>query len=159
MDRLTWRRVGLSCRVFIIDGNDSVYPIPYALYEKLMKGESVECFSEYDGKRVRCAVVWVEMARKKPCSIYEIDTILLPFHNKGRIDIREWERKKKARMELEVTRINYFLSSALRKGKNSNLIEAQHRFLRKQYDHKFKWMPNRKIKEEILAHLFRRNKF
>jgi len=84
---------------------------------------------------------------------------LLPFNNKGRIDISEWEKKKKVGMELEAARIKEFLSSVLRKGKKSNLIEAQHRFLKKRYDHEFTWKPNRKIKEEILTYLFGKRKF
>jgi len=51
------------------------------------------------------------------------------------------------------------LSSVLRKGKKSNLIEAQHRFLKKRYDHEFTWKPSRNIKEEILAYLFGKRKF
>jgi len=62
-------------------------------------------------------------------------------------------------MELEEARNKEFLSSVVRKGKKSNLIEAQHRFLKKRYDHEFTWKPNRKIKEEILTYLFGKRRF
>ena len=151
------RRIGLSCKVFIINEDDTVRRIPYALYERLVKGESADRSQEYAGKRVRCAVVWVEIMKRRPLRIYDIDYILLPFNNKGRIDISEWERK--VGMEIEAARIKEFLSSGLRKDKTSNLVEAQHRFLKKRYDHEFTWKPNRKIKEEIPTHIFGKRKF
>jgi hypothetical protein len=153
------RRMGLSCKVFIINEDDTVRRIPYALYERLVKGESAERSQGYAGKRVRCAVVWVEIMKRRPLRIYDIDYILLPFNNKGRIDISEWERKRKVGMELEAARIKEFLSSVLKKERKSNLIEAQHRFLKKRYDHEFTWKPNRNIKEEILTYLFGKRKF
>ena len=153
------RRIGLSCKVFIINEDDTVRRIPYALYERLVKGKSADRSQEYAGKRVRCAVVWVEIMKRRPLRIHDIDYILLPFNNKGRIDISEWERKRKVGMEIEAARIKEFLSSVLRKDKMSNLVEAQHRFLKKRYDHEFTWKPNRKIKEEILTHIFGKRKF
>src|SRR4030042_1914642 len=41
------RRMGLSCKVFIINEDDTVRRIPYALYERLVKGETVARSPEY----------------------------------------------------------------------------------------------------------------
>ena len=152
-------RIGFRGRVFFIDDSDSVRSIPFALYERLIKGASSECLPEYAGKRVRCAVVWVEIAKRKPWRISDVDYILLPFNSKGRIDLSEWERKKKVGMELTAAKINHFLSSMLRKKRKSNLIDAQHRFLKRRYDHEFKWKPNRRIEEAIATGVLGKSQF
>ena len=70
------QRIGLGCKIFLVDEGDSLRQIPYALYERLLNGKSRECFPEYAGKRVRCIIAWVEMARKKPLRIHEVDYVL-----------------------------------------------------------------------------------
>jgi len=84
--------MGLGYRIFLIDDNDSLYRLSNANFERLNRGEAGECLPQYAGKRVRYAMVVLEVAGRKPLSIVRIEYYLMPFDAEGRIDRTEQER-------------------------------------------------------------------
>ena len=139
--------MGIGCRVFLVDDNDSLQRISMARLNRLLHFDPAESLPQYAGKQVRCARVFVEVAGKGVLSIRNIDYSLLRFDAKGRIDKKEWEKSMRLGIEL--------FPSIHGEEHPQKVINAQHRFARRQYEHEFKWKPSRKVEEAIVAAMLR----
>ncbi len=93
--------------------------------------------------RVRCAMAFSEVAGRRVLAIRNIDYFWLSFNDKRRINKREWEKGMRFGMEL--------LPSILNGEYPKQLINAQHRFAKRRYEHEFKWKPSRKVEQAIVA--------
>ena len=138
--------MGIECRVFLVDDNDSLQRISMARLDRLLHFDRRESLPQYAGKRVRCAMVFLEVAGRQVLAIRNIDYFLLSFDDKGRIDKKEWEKGMRLGMEL--------LPSILDGEHPKQVINAQHRFAKRRYEHEFKWKPSRKVEEAIVAAIF-----
>jgi hypothetical protein len=134
--------MGIGCRVFLVD-DDSLQRISMARLDRLLRFDRVESLQRYAGKRVRCAIVFLEMAGRQVLSIRNIDSFLLQFNDEGRIDKKEWEKGMRLGMDL--------LPSIINEVNPRKVINAQHRFAKRRYEHEFKWKPSRKVEEAIVA--------
>jgi hypothetical protein len=135
--------MGIGCRVFLVDDNDSLQRISMARLNRLLYFDRRESLQQYAGKRVRCAMAFVEVAWRRVLSIRNVDYFLLQFNDKGRIDKKEWEKGLHLGMEL--------LPSLHDEQYPQQVINAQHRFAKRRYEHEFKWKPSRKVEEGIVA--------
>ncbi len=134
--------MGIACRVFILDDNDSLQRISMARLERLLDFNPKESLPQYSRKQVRCAMVFVEVARRLVLSIRKVDYFLLTFDSKGRIDKKECERGMRLGMEL--------LPPIAHKEYSKKVIDAHHRFAKRRYEHEFKWKASRKVEEGIV---------
>ena len=135
--------MGVSVRVFLVDDNDSLQRISMARLDRLLHFDRAANFPQYAGKRMRCAMVFVEVAGRRVLSIRNIDYFLLMFDDEGRINKEEWEKGMSLGMEL--------LPFIPDKEHPKQVINAQHRFAKRRYEHEFKWKPSRKVEEAIVA--------
>ena len=135
--------MGMSVRVFLVDDNDSLQRIPMTRLGRLLHFDRAESLQQYAGKRVRFAMAFLEVARRRVLAIKNIEYFLLSFDDKGRIDKEEWEKGMRLGMEL--------LHSILDAEYPEQVINARHRFARRQYKHEFKWKPSRKVEQAIVA--------
>ena len=135
--------MGIGCRVFLIGDNDSLQRISMVRLTRLLHFDRRESLQQYAGKRVRCAMVFLEVAGRQVLSIRNADYFLLPFDDKGQIDKKEWEKAMRLGMEL--------LPSIPDKEHSKQVINAQHRFAKRRYEHEFKWKPSRKVEEAVVA--------
>ena len=85
----------------------------------------------------------LEVAGRQVQTIRHIDYFLLPFDGKGGIDKKEWTRGLRLALEL--------LPSVLEGMHPKQVVDARHRFMKKRYDHEFKWKPSQKMEEGIVA--------
>jgi hypothetical protein len=138
--------MGVGCRVLLIDDNDSLQRISMVRLNRLLHFDRRESFQQYAGKRVRCAMVFLEVAGRRVLSIRNIDYFWLSFDDKGRIDKKEWEKGMRLGMEL--------LPSLKDEQYPNQVIDAQHRFAKRRYEHEFKWNPSRKVEEAIVDFVF-----
>jgi len=92
-------------------------------------------------------MVFVEVAGRRILTIKNIDYSLLTFDAKGRIDKKEWEKSMRLGMEL--------FPSIPGEEYRKQVINAQHRFARRRYEHEFKWKSSRKVEQAIVAAIFR----
>ena len=139
--------MGIGCRVFLVDDNDSLQRISMVRLTRLLHFDRRESLQQYAGKRVRCATVILEVAGRQVQSIRNIDYFLLQFNDKGRIDKKEWEKGMRLGMEL--------LPFIPNEEHPKKVINAQHRFAKRRYEREFKWKPSRKVEETIVAAVFR----
>jgi hypothetical protein len=138
--------MGIGCRVFLLGDNDSLQRISMVRLTRLLHFDRRESLQQYAGKRVRCAMVFLEVAGRQVHGIRKIDYFLLPFDDKGQIDKNDWEKGMRLGMEL--------LPSILNEEHPKKVINAQHRFAKRRYEHEFKWKPSRKVEEAIVAAVF-----
>jgi len=135
--------MGMSVRVFLVEDNDSLQRIPMTRLDRLLHFDRRESLQQYAGKRVRCAMVFSLVADRRVLSIRNIDYFWLSFDDKGRINKKEWEKGMRLGMEL--------LPSILDGEHPKQVINAQHRFAKRRYEHEFKWKPSRKVEQAIVA--------
>ena len=135
--------MGIACRVFLVDDNDSLQRISMARLDRLFHFDRAESFPQYSGKRVRCAMVFVEVAGRRVLGIRNIDYFLLTFDDKGRIDKKEWEEEMRLGMDL----LPFIPDGEYPK----QVINASHRFAKRRYEHEFKWKPSPKVEEAIVT--------
>jgi hypothetical protein len=135
--------MGMSVRVFLVDDNDSLQCIPLTRLDRLLHFDRRESLQQYAGTRVRCAMVFSLVAGRRVLSIRNIDYFWLSFDDKGRIDKKEWEKGMRLGMEI--------LPFIPDKEHPKQVINAQHRFAKRRYEHEFKWKPSRKIEQAIVA--------
>ena len=91
-------------------------------------------------------MVVVEVEGRQVLAIRNIDYFLLPFDAKGRINRKEWEKGLRLGMEL--------LPSLHDEQYPQQVIDAQHRFAKRRYEHEFKWNPSRKVEDAIVDFVF-----
>ena len=135
--------MSLSLRIFLVDDNDSLQRLPVSRYNRLLRGEGEECLPNYAGKRVRYALVVVEVVKRKAVDILDIQYSVLFFDGEGRLDRTEQAKETKLAMEV---------MGPLSKDQDSlQVINARHRFAKKRYDHKYSWQPSQEIRAAIVA--------
>ena len=122
--------MGIGCRVFFVDDNDSLQRISMARLDRLLHFDRRESLPQYSGKRVRCAMIFVEVAGRRVLGIRNIDCFLLTFDDKGRIDRKEWEEGMRLGMEL--------LPFIPDEDHPKQVVNARHRFAKRRYEHEFK---------------------
>ncbi len=139
--------MGTGFRIFLIDENDNLQRFPMTRLNRLLRFQPEERFPQYAGKQIRCAMVMLEVDGKEPLGIRHTDYFLIPFDGKGRVNKKEWEKGIRLAMEL--------LPPILDEHHPKGVIEAQHRFAKRRYDHQVKWKPSRKIEDAIMDQIFR----
>jgi hypothetical protein len=81
-------------RVFLVGDDDFLRRIPVGRYEKMLKADPKECLPEYAGKRVRHALVVLELVNRKPVKIIQTQYSYLSFDAEGKIDFTEFEKRQ-----------------------------------------------------------------
>jgi hypothetical protein len=131
--------MGLSIRVFLVEDDDSINRLPLTQYERLLKRSPDERLLKYAGKRVRYALLVVDLVNRRPIEIVRDQFGFLDFDDEGQLKIAEHEQK----VSLAFDMLAPILSDQI----NSRVIDARHKFAKKSYHDKFSWTPT----EEIIA--------
>ena len=61
--------MGLSIRIFIVEDDDIIKRLPLARYERLLRRDPNERLLEYTDKRVRYALIVVDLFNRRPIEI------------------------------------------------------------------------------------------
>ena len=139
--------MGTGIRVFLVDENDSLQRLSLARLDRLLHFDQRESLPQYAEKRIRCAMVFLQVAGSQVLAIRNVDYFWLPFDAKGRINRKEWEKGVRLGMDL--------LPPLFNEKNPKQIINASHRFAKRRYEHEFKWKPSRKVEEAIVAAIFR----
>ena len=141
--------MGIGLRIFFINDDESLQPLAMAKYNRLLRRDPKECLIRYAGKRVRYALVVVDLADRKPVEILQIQYAILKFDSEGRIDSNEQEREWLLAVEVLPPYTDEQLSS--------QVIDARHHFAKKRYDNEYKWVPSPEIEAAIRKAIFDKN--
>ena len=129
-------------RVFLVGDDDSLKRLPIGRYEKMLRADPRESLPEYAGKRVRYALVILELVNRKPVEIEEIQYSYLSFDAQGRLDSADFERQVRLAMEV--------IGSLDSNQKHERIIYARHRFAEKRLQDQYRWNPNPELERAIV---------
>jgi len=119
---------------------------PVARFERLFQGHLEECLPEYVEKRVRYALVTLNLENRKPVEILGIGYHILTFGSEGKIDANE----PQSEMRLWVDQ----LPNGTATRTNLKIVDAKPLFLQKRYNNRYNWKPTLEIEEAILKTIF-----
>ena len=134
--------MGEGFRVFLVGDDDSLRRLPLRLYERMLKGDPKESIPEYAGKRLRYALVFLELFDRKPVEVIQIQYSYLSFDADGKIDQSEFE--KQARLAMEA------IDSSDSKPQKGRIIFARHRFAEKRIRDQYHWTPDPALEAAIV---------
>ena len=138
--------MGVGLRIFIVNDDDSLERLSLKKYERLMQRAPDISFPQYVGKRVRYAEVTIEFENRKPVEILRMEYFIMHFDSKGRID--GTVRDDIMSLGVNLTPPIYFKNDPV-------VIDAQHHFDKKRFDHQFRWKPTSEIEMAILKAIFK----
>ena len=138
--------MGIGLRIFLVHDDDSIQRLSLACYERLLRRDPKERLPQYAGRRIRYAMVVLELANRKPVEIMKAQYSFLSFDSEGRIDLTEQERE--VRLALEA------LSPLHKEQQSHRVIDAQHKFAKKRYNNAYRWTPRPEIETAIVEAIF-----
>ena len=142
--------MGASLRIYIINGDDHLHRLPVAKYERLLDQDSKERLLQYAGKRVRFTSVFIEMENRKSVEILRIQYAYLKFDSEGRLDASKMENEAR----LVINRLADFESFC----ETDKVIDAQHKFVKKQLEDQYRWVPSQELETSIVKAVFSEGK-
>jgi len=138
--------MGMGLRVFLVNDDDSLQRLSLARYERLRRREPEERLPKYAGRRVRYALVILEVADRTPLEILRIQYSFLHFDCEGRIDTAEQDREGKLAMEM--------VPPVVTGRRGPQLVDSRHKFAQKRYQDRYKWTPSPEIEAAIVEAIF-----
>ena len=120
--------MNIGIRVFILENDGSLRPLPVRKFDGLLRGEIL--YPEYAGKRVRYAMISVELENRKAVEIVRADYGFVSFDARGRLDEKDMER--------QMRQVANTLSVP---GQESNFIDSRPPIAQQRYRAEFKWTP------------------
>ncbi len=142
--------MGLGSRIFIVNDDESVCRLPMARYERLFREDLNECMPRYAGKRIKYAHIVVELENRKPVKVLMSQFSYLTFDMDGKIDQASME--KEARLGIEM------VAPVLLDSQPANVVDARHRFAKKQFSDLYLWQPSPAVIDAIREAIFGRNR-
>ena len=140
--------MGLGTRIFIVRADDSLQRLTLKRYNRLIKGYPDEGLMQYAGKRIRYALIVLEMINRKPAEILMAEYSFLVFDSEGRLDVSEQE--KAARLVMDT------LEPIDLEQKSGKVIDVKHRFAKKRFDDQYLWDPSPEINAAIETIIFKK---
>ena len=138
--------MGLGTRIFIVNEDDSLQRLTLKRYNRLIDGHPDEGLLQFAGKRIRYALIVLEMINRKPVEIIMAEYSFLDFDSKGRLDASE--REKAARLAMDT------LEPIAPEQKSGKIINVKHRFAKKRFDDRYLWKPAPEIETAIQRAIF-----
>ena len=131
--------MGLSIRIFIVEDDDTIKRLPMTRFERLLKRDPNEKFLKYADKRVRYALIVVDLVNRRPIEIVKDEFAYFDFDDEGRLRISEHEQKESLAFDM----LDFFSLEQ----QDNRVIDARHKFAKKRYFDKYRWEPT----DELIA--------
>jgi hypothetical protein len=138
--------MGLGIRIFIVKEDDTIKRLPLARYERLLKHDPNERLLEYAGKRVRYALIVVDLVNRKPKEVVRDEFAYLNFDQEGQFKEPEHEKEESSTLDM----LGFFSIEQ----QDKRVIDARHKFARKRYFDKHRWQPTEEIATAIAEAIF-----
>ena len=138
--------MGVSLRPFIIDDDDTVHKISYAMYTRLVGQDPGEQLKRYAGQRIRYALIAVKMKDRKSVDILHTEEGFFTFDSSGRLDLSS--RKEEIKLVFDSLKPHENNKSP------KQIVDAKYLFAKKKYEDKFTWKPTPQIAETIIRMIF-----
>jgi hypothetical protein len=123
--------MSIGVRIMFLDG-DRIIRVSQRRFERLVDRDLNEAMPEYAGQRLRCAMVYVQLADRKPVEVVRIDYMVLPLDPEGRVDADLQSRK----MMLAGEMFGFGMT-----GTAERVVDFGPYLAEKQYRAEYKWKP------------------
>lgn len=123
--------MSIGVRILFLDG-DRIIRVSQRRFERLVDRDLNEAMPEYAGQRLRCAMVYVQLADRKPVEVVRIDYMVLPLDPEGRLDADLQSRK----MMLAGEMFGFGMT-----GTAERVVDFGPYLAEKQYRAEYKWKP------------------
>ena len=123
--------MSIGVRILFLDG-DRIIRVSQRRFERLVDRDLNEAMPEYAGQRIRCAMVYVQLADRKPLEVVRIDYMVLPLDPEGRVDADLQSRK----MMLAGEMFGFGMT-----GTAERVVDFGPYLAEKQYRAEYKWKP------------------
>jgi hypothetical protein len=123
--------MSIGVRIMFLDG-DRIIRVSQRRFEGLVDRDLNEAMPEYAGQRIRCAMVYVQLADRKPLEVVRIDYMVLPLDPEGRVDADLQSRK----MMLAGEMFGFGMT-----GTAERVVDFGPYLAEKQYRAEYKWKP------------------
>jgi hypothetical protein len=140
--------MGLSFKIFVVQEDDTVMRFSLARFNRLLQRDPNERLTHYANKRIRVALMAVEMIDRKPVEITREQYSFLDFDSEGLLDLDE--RDKRLRL------VSDMLEPMPIKKVTGKVVDAKYKFAKKRYKNQYVWNPTPAIKATIKAIIFRK---
>ena len=138
--------MGLGTRIFIVKEDDTLQRLTLKRYNRLNKGHPDEGLMQYAGRRLRYALIVLEMINRKPVEVLMTEYSFLTFDSNGRLDAGE--REEAARLSMDT------LEPISPGKKPDRVIDAKHKFAKKRFSDRYMWKPTPEIESVIQKAIF-----
>jgi hypothetical protein len=138
--------MGLSIRVFIVEDDNTIKRLPMIRFERFLNRDSNEKLSKYAGKRIRYALIVVDLVNRRPIEIIKDEFAYLNFDDEGRLEVSEHEQAESLAFDM----LDFFSLEQ----QDKRVIDARHKFARKRYFDKNRWEPTDEIVAAIAEAIF-----
>ena len=132
-----------SLRHFFVSEDNEIFRIPNTKFERLLKGSLEKRTERFAGKRVHTAEIVVKLENRKPIQVLRAIYYYLHFNEKGILD---YDRFMKDGGIVATAGIPDIFAEKVQ----SNLINAQQEFAKRQRDHTVWWKPSMQLERNIL---------
>jgi transposase len=141
--------MGLSIRIFIVEDDDTVKRLPLSRYERLLRRDPDKRLSRYAGKRVRYALIVVDLVNRQPIEVVRDEYAYLDFDGEGRFKEPALEKEESSAFDM--------LDFSSLEQQDKRVIDARHKFAKKRYFDKHRWQPTDEIITAIAEAIFGKN--
>jgi len=131
--------MGISCRIFLLDKDDSLYRLPNAKFDQILRDPTSCRITRFAGTRVRMTDVAVELIDRQPIRVVWITFGFFAFDDDGYFDLTAYDRHQRARAELALA-----LPTTEPKSERM-VVEAANRFVAQGG----RWTPSRTLQRLI----------
>jgi hypothetical protein len=138
--------MGIGLRVFLVNDDDSLMPVPLARYQRLLNHGSEESLAQFAGRRLRYVLAAVTLLNRKPVEIIRLQCSYLTFDFEGKLDLSEFD--KAARLATQA------LSPITYGQQRKQVINAEYRFAKKRFEHQYTWKLTPGIQASIMNEIF-----
>jgi hypothetical protein len=92
--------MGLSIRIFMVEDDDTVKRLPLARYERLLRRDPDKRLSRYASKRVRYALIVVDLVNRQPIEVVRDEYAYLDFDGEGRFKEPALEKEESSAFDM-----------------------------------------------------------
>ena len=90
----------VSIRKFLLDRDDTLYRLPNATFDRMLRFPKSHELPRFAGQRVRRAEVAVELMDRRPVRVVRTTFSILTFNSEGFLNRAAFEQHQRARAEL-----------------------------------------------------------
>lgn len=97
--------MGLSCRLFLLSGDDALYRLATTTFARMLREPGAFRLPEFAGRRVRMVEAIVELTGEAPRGLLRSTFSVLSFDAAGRFDAGRFGSQQFARVERGLARV------------------------------------------------------